>query len=334
VNPNDPRDTHRDAQIFHPPYLFKGPRPQIGAAPAAVDYNQTFTIGTPEANDISRVSLIRLPSVTHSFDENQGVTFLNPHAGAGQITVTAPASPARCTPGHYMMFLISSDGVPSVAHILQIRAPARSAAAQEPPAAPAAPDAREYLQVHAREAEITGTATGTAVLVGITGTCPYGIGACWGGAYEALRRLDDVALVNPIPDVRDSTAEVFLRDDRLPALDSWIREFPRIANGTYELRGVEVSLDGVAVSQDDELTLIYGSRPTVLLTTALAAAEKIQWDHRAGSRRPLEAAEEHAYQLLVAACRAAGGRLRVVVTGPLRHTDAGYVLSVRHFTAE
>ena len=84
------------------------------------------------------------------------VTFLNPHPGAGQVTVTAPASPAQCAPGHYMMFLISSDGVPSVAQILQIRAPALVAAAQEAPTASAAPDAREYLQVYAREAEVEG----------------------------------------------------------------------------------------------------------------------------------------------------------------------------------
>jgi len=37
VNPNDPQDSHRNAQIFQPPYLFKGPRPQISAAPAGVE---------------------------------------------------------------------------------------------------------------------------------------------------------------------------------------------------------------------------------------------------------------------------------------------------------
>jgi len=269
VNPNDPQDSHRDAQIFRPPYLFKGPQPQISAAPAAIDYNQTFTVGTPQANDISRVSLIRLPSVTHSLDENQAVTFLNPQPGAGQVTVTAPASPAQRTPGHYMMFLISDDGVPSKARILQLQAPALVADDQETSVAPAAPEAGEYLQVSAREAEIAETATGTAVVVGITGTCPYGIGACWGGAYEALRRLDGVELVGPVPDVGNSTAEVFLRDDRLPALDTWSHEFPRIVNGTYELRGVEVGLDGIAVLRDGQLTWLRRAPPTALSAGAV-----------------------------------------------------------------
>ena len=46
-NPNDPEDTHREAQIFSPPYLFKGARPVITSAPASVRYGQTFEVGHP-----------------------------------------------------------------------------------------------------------------------------------------------------------------------------------------------------------------------------------------------------------------------------------------------
>jgi galactose oxidase len=69
------------------------------------------------------------------------------------------------------------------------------------------------------------------VTVGITGTCPYGIGSCWGGAYDARGRLDGVDLVDPVPDVDDSTARVFLQDDRLPNPQAWERVFPRIVYG-------------------------------------------------------------------------------------------------------
>jgi len=133
--------------------------------------------------------------------------------------------------------------------------------------------------------------------------------------------------------VRDSTAEVFLRDERLPALDTWRSEFRRIANGTYELRGVEVSLDGFVVLRDDQLTLIYGTQRTAIPLAAMTAAEKIQWDHRTRSRRPLEAAEEQAYQQLAAAYGASAASQPVTVTGPLEHSETGYVLSVRQFTA-
>ena len=47
----DAPDNHRDAQIYSPPYLFKGnnlaTRPVISSAPASVTYGQQFMVGTP-----------------------------------------------------------------------------------------------------------------------------------------------------------------------------------------------------------------------------------------------------------------------------------------------
>jgi hypothetical protein len=51
-----------------------------------------------------------------------------------------------------------------------------------------------------------------------------------------------VHLVSPIPDAHDSTAQVFLIDDRLPDLDQWDAQFRAIVGGRYVLRGVEVTL--------------------------------------------------------------------------------------------
>jgi hypothetical protein len=53
---------------------------------------------------------------------------------------------------------------------------------------------------------VRGAARGTRVVAGIMGTCPYGIAACWGGANEALRSLEGVEYVDPIPDGDRSTA--------------------------------------------------------------------------------------------------------------------------------
>ena len=36
-------------ELFSPPYLFRGARPTISAAPASVGYGQTFFVGTPDA---------------------------------------------------------------------------------------------------------------------------------------------------------------------------------------------------------------------------------------------------------------------------------------------
>ena len=92
--------------------------------------------------------------------------------------------------------------------------------------------------------------TGTEVVVGITGLCPYGIGACWGGANEALRRLERVAHVVPVPDAEASTATVFLTDDGVPPLRRWREQFVSVVNGSYRLRGVEVTLTGSIAVHD------------------------------------------------------------------------------------
>jgi hypothetical protein len=178
---------------------------------------------------------------------------------------------------------------------------------------------------------VAAAAKGTLVVVGITGTCPYGIAACWGGAREALYSLEGVDLVNPIPDADDSTAEVFLEDERVPTLDRWYEQFQSIVNGRYELRGVEVALQGVIEERNGKLFLAgSGQRPEVQLAP-LAAEDKIQWDHAAQTRRPLEEGEALAYERLAAAARDLADGQKVTVTGPLKQTDAGFQLHVRLF---
>ena len=121
---NDPQDSHRDAQVFSPPYLFRGDRPVITSAPALVHYGDEFEVGTAQSADILHVSWIRLSCVTRSFNANQRLTFLSHHAGARSLKVTAPATPNICPPGHYMLFILNRQGVPSTAAIVQIAATA------------------------------------------------------------------------------------------------------------------------------------------------------------------------------------------------------------------
>jgi hypothetical protein len=119
--PPGPGDSnHPDYEIFSPPYLFKGPRPTIGAAPSEVALNTNFFITTPDAASISKVTMVRLGSVTHAFNQNQRFTELIFRAKPGGLEVQFPGG-ANLTPsGHYMLFLINSNGVPSVASIVKI----------------------------------------------------------------------------------------------------------------------------------------------------------------------------------------------------------------------
>jgi galactose oxidase len=231
---NNPQDTHYDAQLFSPPYLFKGPQPQITSAPDSVQYGGTFQIGTAQPEQITTISLIRLSSVTHSFNAGQRINFLAFQAAGGILTATAPPNANACPPGHYMLFILNQQGVPSAAKIIQVSAPAAAqpeavAVRPEAVAADAAAAARQAPEdAFALRATVRAAARGTRVVAGITGICPYGIAACWGGANEALRSLEGVQYVDPIPDGDRSTATVYLEDDGLPALHHWDDQFRRM----------------------------------------------------------------------------------------------------------
>ena len=111
---------HFNAEIFSPPYLFKGSRPTITGAPSTVNYGEAFLVSTPNPSAISRVTWIRLGSVTHAFDMNQRFNELSFTRVAEGLRVTAPATRNLAPPGHYLMFVLNGQGVPSVARIVRI----------------------------------------------------------------------------------------------------------------------------------------------------------------------------------------------------------------------
>lgn len=115
-------DGYTDVEVFSPPYLFKGARPAISAAPASIGYGQQFTVASPEASGIAKVTMIRIASVTHAFDQSQRINLLPFTVGTGALNVTAPANGNLAPPGHYMLFIVNGNGVPSVGSIVQVGA--------------------------------------------------------------------------------------------------------------------------------------------------------------------------------------------------------------------
>jgi hypothetical protein len=108
------------AEFFSPPYLFKGARPTIAMAPSLIHYGATFSVTTPDAATIQKAVLIRLGAATHFFDQNTRYVPLTMQVGTGTLTLTAPADGKSAPPGYYMLFIVNSAGVPSVAPILQL----------------------------------------------------------------------------------------------------------------------------------------------------------------------------------------------------------------------
>ena len=117
------------AQVYSPPYLSKGARPTITSAPASIGYGTNFNVATPDAATISAVNLVSLGADTHQSDMDQHFVPLSFTQNNGTLTVQGPASGAYAPPGHYMLFIVNSNGVPSVAPIVTVGQPATAPSA-------------------------------------------------------------------------------------------------------------------------------------------------------------------------------------------------------------
>ena len=109
------------AEIYSPPYLFNGTRPVISSAPTTIQYATNFSITTPDALQIGSVVLMGLGAVTHAIDQNQRYVPLTFQQVAGGLTLQSPSSANLAPPGYYMLFIVNSNGVPSVASIVKIQ---------------------------------------------------------------------------------------------------------------------------------------------------------------------------------------------------------------------
>ena len=124
-----------NAEIYSPPYLFKGPRPAITDAPATTRIGQTITVSSPDASRVQSVSFVRMGSVTHNFDMDQRFMNLTVRQGAapGTLSVDMPTSANTAPPGYYYVFLLDDKGVPSKGSIIKLD---KAAGDSQPPTAP------------------------------------------------------------------------------------------------------------------------------------------------------------------------------------------------------
>ena len=120
-------------EVYSPAYLFNEDgtpalRPIIsGVNPGSVRYGSTFQVTTPNAADIASVVLIRPGTPTHAFDMEQRFVGLSYTAGTGVLNVTAPPNGNIAPPGYYMLFILNSAGVPSVARFVHLSATSNQA---------------------------------------------------------------------------------------------------------------------------------------------------------------------------------------------------------------
>ncbi len=114
-----------EVEVYSPPYKFMGPPPEIDDPfPDTISYGETFNVHSPQAETIGSVVLIRPGASTHHTDSEQRIVPLaSEPSGDTFLAVTAPGgSNARnlATPGHYMLFIVTREGVPSHARFVHL----------------------------------------------------------------------------------------------------------------------------------------------------------------------------------------------------------------------
>ena len=120
---SNPGDGSFDMRIsmFSPPYLFKGTRPQITAAPAEIHYGDTITVASTDSGSaLNHMALIKLPIQTHQDSPDERLidipsTFTNISA-VGTVTTNPNLAP----PGYYYLIVDNANGVPSPAAIVHL----------------------------------------------------------------------------------------------------------------------------------------------------------------------------------------------------------------------
>jgi len=125
---NPARGTYESRiEVYSPSYLFNSDgsaaaRPAITGVPGPITHGGAFQILTPDAADIASVALIRPGAPTHAFDMEQRMIQLSFTTGAGVLNATAPPNGNIAPPGYYLLFILNSAGVPSVASFVTIGA--------------------------------------------------------------------------------------------------------------------------------------------------------------------------------------------------------------------
>jgi hypothetical protein len=228
-----------------------------------------------------------------------------------------------------MLFVLNKQGAPSVAHIAHIAAQPAAAVLHDAAFALAKPTPEQAVDLVALSKQIAAAHPEPPVVVGVSLSCPYT--ACWTGALGALKQLSKVADVIPLADTADYTASLYLKEDLLPNIDIWRREFAHAANGTFLLRGIEMTLQGKVTEHFGLLTLLGNdTRPDVVLGP-LQAPDKVQWDAATRTHQPMTEVEATAYDRLSAELAAQPNGTQVQVTGPLKKHETEFFLEVREF---
>jgi Domain of unknown function (DUF1929) len=112
-----------NAEIYYPPYLYAANgqpavRPTFALDQPFVHAGGSLVGFVGPGDTVSRVTMVRAGSATHSTNLDQRLVSL-PFNQTGQLVgASLPAGALTLTPGYYMVFVFNAAGVPAIANII------------------------------------------------------------------------------------------------------------------------------------------------------------------------------------------------------------------------
>jgi len=118
-----------NAEIYSPPYLFNpdgsstsSSRPIITAAPTTTTYGGSMQLTVQNvAAGAATVLWIKLGSTTHAINMGTRANHLTSSQTGQTLNVTAPANANLAPPGHYVLYVLNANGIPSVGTVVHIQ---------------------------------------------------------------------------------------------------------------------------------------------------------------------------------------------------------------------
>jgi len=117
----EPQTFNQEIDVYFPPYLFQGTRPDIEQAPTVLQLGHSYLIKVTQASDINYLRLMRPDNPTHVTDVNErsiGIGF--ERAADGYLKITIPSDDNLVPPSYYMLFAINSKGLPSTGYWVRV----------------------------------------------------------------------------------------------------------------------------------------------------------------------------------------------------------------------
>jgi hypothetical protein len=112
-------------ELFRPPYLFKGKRPVIVRCPSIISYGKEFELRTDNSSPLQAIALIRTSVTTHCVNTEQryvGLEYASrTNSDTSTLLIKVPSNRNVLPPGYYMLFIVSEEGIPSVARFVLVQ---------------------------------------------------------------------------------------------------------------------------------------------------------------------------------------------------------------------